>query len=131
MVTFADPWNPTGTEVREWAYSEGELEPCQDWHLALLSWEGRECDYLEFAADSICPHQRYFLHVIYLMVGDTVRSGFRWVPETTARGFVELAENHRNKSLRLWRERALELLENPSKFKYTDWCDWGYAKEQA
>ncbi len=109
MVTIADPWNPSSSEVRAWAYAPDGMQPCQDWDLS-LSWGGHERDYLEFAADPACPSQRFFLHVLYLMVGDAVRSGYHSVPEATVRGFIDLAAHHQSPELRLWRERALILL---------------------
>ena len=66
-----DPWNPMPDEVREWAYDAEALAPCEDWDLA-LSWAQHERAYLELASDEACPKRRYFLAVLYLMVGDAV-----------------------------------------------------------
>ena len=127
---FADPWNPSSTEVRAWAYSTDAVAPCQDWDLA-LSWAGHERDYLQFAADPNCPTQSFFLRVIYLMVGDAVRTGYRSISEAQVVGFVELAAGTRSKPLRLWRERALRLLKHPSEFEYAAWCGGGLANRGA
>ena len=127
---FADPWNPSSTEVRAWAYAPDATAPCEDWDLA-LAWAGHERDYLVFAADPNCPSRKYFLHVVYFMVGDAVRSGYRSVPESVVRGFVERAANARSKHLRTWHERSLRLLKHPSEFEYVAWCGGGYANAEA
>jgi hypothetical protein len=127
---FSDPWNPSSSEVRAWAYDPEALEPCQDWDLA-LSWAGHEHDYFEFAADQSCPNQAFFLHVLYLMVGDSVRSGFQSTPEHIVRGFIGLGENHINRGVSLWHERSLRLLRNPAEFEYGAWCGGGLARNDA
>jgi hypothetical protein len=126
---FADPWNPSSTEVRAWAYTADSPVPCQDWDLS-LSWASHERDYLEFAADKDCPHSDFFLCVVYRMVGDAVRSRFIVASEPLVRGFIELASNHKSKRLRMWRERALYLLKNPEEFNYDAWCAGGLARDE-
>ena len=126
---FADPWNPSSSEVHAWAYTNGATEPCEDWDLA-LSWGGQERDYLEFVAAPNCPNRDYFLHVLYLMIGDAVRSNFRMASEPLTRGFIELAADSRSDLLQLWRKRALHLLQNPAEFKYTAWCGGALARDR-
>jgi len=127
---FASVWNPSSTEVRVWAYDAMADEPCQDWDLALC-WAGHERDYLNFAADSACPRRAFFLHIIYQMVGNAVRSQFRATPEPIVRGFIELAATSKNADLRVWRERSLRLLRHPSEFDYEFWCAYGHARIDA
>jgi hypothetical protein len=124
---FVDPWNPSASEIRAWAYAPDADEPCQDWDLS-LSWAGHELDYLEFIADQDCPKREFFLHVIYFMVGDAVRNGFRSVPQAIVRGFVERAANTDSVPLRVWYSRAQDLLRNPSEFEYASWCGGGLAR---
>ena len=106
MSVIADPWNPTSAEVRAWAYTPGAMYPCEDWDLS-LSWIGHERDYLEFASDSACPNREFFLHVLYLMVGDVVRTAYRNVPEPVLKGFIDLGKNADNEDLLLWHKRSL------------------------
>jgi hypothetical protein len=127
---FADPWNPSSTEVRAWAYTPGAEDPCQDWDLS-LSWIGHEREYLEFAADPACPHADFFLRVLYLMVGDAVRTQFRAASEEATRGLIDLATKCESWRLRLWRERSLRLLKNPNEFEYDEWCGGGLAARQS
>ena len=68
---FVDPWNPSPGEIRAWAYDAESLEPCQDFKLA-LSWSWHEKALLECASDDRCPKRRYFLDVLYLIVGNAV-----------------------------------------------------------
>jgi hypothetical protein len=129
LAMFSDPWNPSSAEVRAWAYTPGAIEPCQDWDLS-LSWAGHERDYLKFAGDSACPNSDYFLRVLYLMVGDAVRNGYRTVPEPIVLGFVDLADGSPDQRIRLWRTRALRLLKHPEEFQYEAWCGGRLAREQ-
>ncbi len=126
---FADPWNPSSAEIRQWAYTHTAEEPCQDWDLA-LSWAAHERDYLEYAADPCCPNRSFFLHVIYLMVGDAVRSKYRTTPEAVVRGFIELTKDTKSKPLQRWRERSNHLLKHPSEFDYAAWCGGGYSSAE-
>lgn len=127
---FSDPWNPSSAEVRAWAYKPQAEEPCQDFDLA-LSWAGHERDYIEFASDAKCPQRDFFLHVLYLMVGDAVRTEFRNIPEPTVRGFIDLAASHSEPVLCLWRQRSLRLLRHPAEFEYAAWCGGGLARRDA
>ncbi len=121
-----DPWNPTPNEIREWAYTEGALEPCQDWDLA-LSWCGHERAFLEIAADDDCPGRLYILNVLYLMVGDAVRTGYRGTPRPVVEGFVERGTQYAHPDIQLWQERSRNLMANPDSFDYDLWCAGGMA----
>ena len=59
MSAVANPWNPSATDVREWAYAKGLTEPCQDWDLA-LSAARPESTYLEIVADRTCRKRKFF-----------------------------------------------------------------------
>lgn len=130
MTKIAEPCNPTSSEVREWAYTPGATEPCEDWDLS-LSWIGHEREYLEFASDKNCPSRVFFLHVLYLMIGDAVRVNYRNVPEAVVRGFVELAKNIEDDQVRVWHERSLHLMKHPNEFNYDAWCGGGLARERS
>jgi len=127
---FADPWNPSSGEVRAWAYSSGSVAPCEDWELALL-WAGHERDYLEFAEDHTCPSQRFFLSLLYFIVGNAVRKGLDSNSEAQVRGFIKLGATSKSIAVRLWYERSLALLTAPSSFTYDSWCCGGLANEPA
>ena len=62
------------------------MEPMQDFDLILV--DGKAYDgeaYIGYASDVSCPSRSYFLEVIYLMVGNAVRSKFMLTPEVNVR----------------------------------------------
>jgi hypothetical protein len=122
-----DPWKPEPDEVREWAYDADALEPCQDWDLALC-WIQHERCYLELASDKSCPKRRYFLALLYLMVGDAVRADFRTRPKPIIEGLIDLGDEYRHPDIQRWQERSLNLLKHPDLFEYHDWCGGGFAR---
>jgi hypothetical protein len=123
-----DPWNPMPDEVREWAYDPAALEPCEDWDLALC-WAQHEPLYLELASDASCPTRRYFLGVLYLMVGDAVRAGFRSRPRPLIEGLIARGDEYPHPDIKQWQERSRQLLKQPELFDYDRWCAGGFANE--
>jgi hypothetical protein len=122
-----DPWNPSPDEIRAWAYTPGAVEPCQDWDLALC-WSLHEQALLETASDDACPGRRYMIAVLYLIVGDAVRNGFRSRPCTVIEGFLARADAFDHPEIRLWQRRSRELLANPAHLDYALWCGGGLAR---
>ena len=119
--TVKAPWNPSSSEIREWAFDPESLAPCEDWDLA-LSWAQDERVYLDLASDDSCPKRRFFLSLIYLMVGDAVRSDFNVRPRPIIEGFIALGDEYRHHDIQLWQRRSRLLLLNPDSFDYADWC---------
>ena len=76
MNVIRDPWNPTITEIREWAHSSVEEEPCEDWHYSLRIAEHTQL-YLDLVADRSCTRRMRFLDVLY----NTVRCWLGENPE--------------------------------------------------
>jgi hypothetical protein len=103
------------------------LEPCQNWDPALC-WAQHERAYLELASDEACPKRRYFLGVLYLMVGDAVRTGFRSRPRPIIEGLIARGDGYAHPDIKLWQERSRQLLKHPELFDYGNWCAAGYAK---
>lgn len=121
-----DPWNPTPDEVREWAYDPEAEEPCEDWDLA-LSWARHESALLECVNDDSCPKRDRLLSVLYLIVGNAVRSEFRSLPRPVVEGFIARAGNYRHPDIELWQRRSRGLLKHPELFDYPNWCSGGLA----
>jgi hypothetical protein len=121
------PWNPSPDEIRIWAHTPGAVEPCQDWDLALCC-SLHEKALLQTASDESCPKRRYMLAVLYLVVGDAVRSGFRSRPRPIIEGFLSHAKEYDHPDIRAWRRRSQELLANPMDFDYDLWCGGGLAR---
>jgi hypothetical protein len=127
---FADPWNPQPEEVRAWAYEPDAEEPTQDFDLA-LRWARHERAYFDLASDPACPARLYFLSVLYLIVGDTVRNGFAEDPEPVVRGFIDRGGEYDHADIRTWQERSRELLADPASFDHEAWCAGGFARRGA
>ncbi len=128
MVTFADPWNPTWSEINDWAFDATAQDPCQDWGLALL-WQGFEDLYLELAANDNCPKNRFFLSILHLMVGDQVRRTPDAQVAFDLKDFIAKADRFDSKALTTWQTRSSDLLRHPEKFDYDQWCAGGLASE--
>jgi hypothetical protein len=123
-----NPWNPSVDDIRQWAYDLGALAPCQDWELA-LEWAQHERLYLDLASDESCPKWRFFLGVLYLMVGDAVRTQFRNQPRALIEAFIARGEDYTDLHIKHWQKRSRELLEHPEQFDYRKWCGFGFANE--
>ena len=127
---FADPWNPQREEIRAWAFDPEAEEPTQDFDLA-LRWARHERAYLDLASDPTCPARRYFLSILYLIVGDAVRNGFADEPEPVIRGFVDRGSHYDHPDVLAWQERSRGLMADPSSFDYEAWCAGGFARRGA
>ena len=128
ITSMYNPWKPMPDEVRGWAYDPDTLEPCEDWDLALC-WVQHQRVYLELASDESCPKRRYFLGVLYLMVGDAVHSGFRNRPRPIIEGLIEKGDDYPHPDIKRWQERSRQLLKHPELFDYKRWCAGGFANE--
>ena len=122
-----NPWNPSIEDVLEWAYDPNSDDPCQDWDLA-LTWVGYQAEYIHLACDKNCPKRDFFLHMLYLLVGDQVRCNYRSVSKEAVLEFIEQGRYTSNQDVQLWRERSIELIKNPDTFNYHDWCGGGLAR---
>ena len=115
------PWNPSNAELREWAFDADSEIPHTDFDLA-LTWLGDERLYFSLAADDSCPKRRFFLSLLYFMVGHAVRTRFRDWPRPIIDGMVANGDNYSHADIRTWQQRSRELLANPDAFDYDDWC---------
>lgn len=121
--------NPTPEQIREWAASPDAVEPVQDWDLS-LSHLPHESLYLELAADWSCPMRQYFLELLYRMVGDALRSGYRVRSEGAVLDLLARSEAYGHRDLYLWRERSRALLRYPETFDFSEWCAGGLARSE-
>ena len=123
---FEDVVNPTPEEIRAWAFDPDALEPMQDWDLIL------ECDELclSLASDSRCPKRTYFLHILYLTVGDAVRTSFLSRSRDVIERLLAAGERSEEPAVRRWAERARGLIADPTRFNYPAWCGGDLAYER-
>src|SRR5690606_17989725 len=112
-----------------WAMDADAFEPTQDFDLALAWVPGLERTYVELAADIACPKRTFFVEVLYLMVGDPVRCGFRNVARPIVESLIEMGDAVDHPDIRRWQERSRRLLEHPGEFDYEQWCAGGLARE--
>ena len=118
-----DPWNPAWEEIREWAHSANP-EPCQDWELACAWKTGYFRDYIELAASEACPRRRFFLHLLYLVVGNSVGRG---EPAWQVRSLIEKGDEVRHRDIKRWQERSRTVLAAPETLDYFDWGGGGWS----
>jgi hypothetical protein len=123
------PYNPTAEDLRLWAYEADSLEPEQDWDL-ILSWTPYDDLFLEFASDPNCPKTDYFLALLYLIVGDAVRTRYRTKAKQDIEALLQKAEKRFPKHrIYLWVRRSRDLLVLPDTFRYDHWCGGGLARQ--
>lgn len=116
------PYNPSTEDLSEWAYDASAPEPVQDWDLVLEHCP-YESLYMKLASSADCPKREYFLALLYLIVGDAVRSGYQTRSrDDLERLLSEAAMSFQSHWLRLWVKRARELIASPATFQYADWC---------
>lgn len=116
------PHNPRAEELTEWAYDAAAQEPAQDWDLTLAHCP-YESLYMKFASATDCPKQEYFLALLYLIVGDAVRSQYRTRSREDIEGLLAQAEQScASHWVHLWVKRARALIAGEQPFRYDDWC---------
>ena len=116
------PYDPTSEELREWAFDSEEAVPEQDWDI-ILSTIPYEDLFLELASDLECPKSVFFLSILYLLVGDAVRTDYRTKTKAEVETLLAKAERAypRNWIFR-WVQRSRDPMRSPETFRYDDWC---------
>jgi hypothetical protein len=123
------PYDPRAEELFQWAYDATAAEPVQDWDLVLEHCP-YESLYMEFASSSACPKQGYFLAILYLIVGDAVRTRYQTRSREEVETLLARAEQSFSSGwLQLWVKRSRELMANPESFQYEDWCAGALARD--
>lgn len=120
-----DPWNPTEEEIRDWAFDVNKLCPVQDWDLAVADLKYKKA-LLSLASDPACPKREFFLAVLYLIVGDAVRSRWQAHRQSEINKLLAEACRYSDVSVLRWVERSQHLIGNPGEFDYNLWCSGGY-----
>jgi hypothetical protein len=120
------------TDVMTWAFSkEDPCRPIEDWDIILAHGLDGEV-LLRLASDQQCPKRDFFLHCLYILVGDYVRVllGGRWTPPSLDDLLVHAATSD-NPTIRTWCQRSRNLIAHPETFDYDFWCNGGFARNQA
>ena len=123
------PYNPSAEQLSEWAYDASAQEPVQDWDL-ILSHCPYESLYMTLASSSDCPKQEYFLSLLYLIIGDAVRTQYRTRSrEDVERLLTEAEQKFSAYWVHLWTRRARALIAGQQEFRYDDWCGGVLARD--
>jgi hypothetical protein len=115
-------------DVVAWAYSDDPWAPMQDWDLMLADPHDGEF-LLRLASDPLCPKRDFFLHCLYILVGDYVRVLCAGVRTPVALdGLLKVAEANENLTIGTWLHRSRNLIAHPETFDYDFWCNGGFAR---
>lgn len=119
-MEFNDPYNPSFEEIKNWAYAYNVLEPVQDWDI-IVNWLIYPDLILKLASDNKCPQQEYFQHILYVVVGQSVRGRLSSRNTLEIEIFLEHSEKFYHPFIKQWVQRTKDILEHPEKFDYDDW----------
>ena len=131
-MRFADSFNPTEPELREWAAEVGAAPPDQDWEL-LLTWgmePGRVRLFAELAADPTLPNARFFLLALYTWVSYYARQKDfdSWRPIFDR--WLDQVKGVRDPAVKRWRHRARLIFQGIEPFDFDSWWS-AYAADAA
>jgi hypothetical protein len=111
--------NPSVEEINEWAYS-GAKWPVEEWDL-FLSWTCEVELFIALATDHKCPHQSFFLHMLYYIVGTTYGEPRQEDPLSRIASYAEKGRAMKHGEIKKWVAQVDELLKGNKKYGYADW----------
>ncbi len=82
--------------------------------------------FLELACEGWCRQAEFFLHLLYGVVGDSVRSDR---VSSDVVDLVAVAGDSDDAGIRRFARRAGALLSDPGLFDYELWCEGGLSRE--
>jgi hypothetical protein len=123
-MNFKDPWNPEPEEIIEWANSNDPW-PEQDFDLAVITGYNDELLF-GLAKDQSSPKRVFFIHVLYLMVGDSVH-GKEELRQYKLKNFISEKDTSSDPELEKWKKESLELLDGKLDFNYDYWCSHSFS----
>jgi hypothetical protein len=126
---FVDAYNPTAPEIRAWASLPDAYFPVQDWDIIVASEPTHDGLVLALAQDRLSPNRRVFLHILYLIAGDAVRTNWNTRSRDQLENVLRQASRSTDEEVRLWAERTSALCANPASFDYEKWCGGGYLRD--
>jgi hypothetical protein len=116
--------SPDDQGLREWAYDPVAVEPQQDFDLLLATMPQRS--YVEFAGDVACPKAEYFLRILYLIVGDAVRTDYSSDCRDTIDDLLQAGRAQGSARVMAWVARSERLMLHPEEFNFDLWCGGGF-----
>jgi hypothetical protein len=118
-------------DVVAWAYANdgGHCEPMQDWDI-LLADPRNEDVLLQLASDELCPKRIFFLHCLYILVGDYVRVLHAGVAiPFPIEPLLTRATASNDPIIKTWLEQSRYLIAHPETFDYDLWCGGGLIRK--
>ena len=113
-------YDATEADIRNWAFDPDAL--CeQDWDICSTG-IGHDPLFIELAADENCPKRGFFLHCLYLLVGDAVRTQGHTALYSHLEALFGRAEATAKPWLLRWVSQSRDLIANPGRFNYDHWC---------
>jgi hypothetical protein len=125
-MPFEDAWNPKDEEIVEWSYSE-EGWPVQDFDLAIIT-EKNDLLLIELAKDPQNPKRSFFIHLLYLLVGEAIYQENKIRINYLSKLITEINVFDDN-ILCIWKKEALDLIDNKIDFEYSYWCAHMYIEK--
>ena len=122
-MRFADPYNPTGAELRDWAADADAIPPHQEWELE-LAWgmePGRLRVIVELAADPTSRKARYFLRLLYTWVYAVARRQDFDSWRVQFDRWLDQAKGVRDPAVKRWRHRARLIFQAIEPFNAESW----------
>jgi hypothetical protein len=113
-----------GIDVIAWAYANDgdDCGPGQDWDI-LLADPRNEDVLLQLASDEHCPKRIFFLHCLYILVGDYVHVLHAGVAlPFPIEPLLTQATASSDPMIKTWLERSRYLIAHPETFDYDLWC---------
>lgn len=129
---FANPVDPTGAELRAWAYQPDSvsLQSMPSYWDLLVAGDRLVQTVFELAMDQACPARRFALHCLYIYAADGIRTDFSAHPKRRLRKLVERAEASGDDMMRTWAYNVRVLLARPELFDFHSWCEGGLVRTQ-
>ncbi len=120
-----DDCQPTAEELREWAFDPDAMAP-QDWDLVIACDPEYDELFLDLAADDACPKCGDFLSILYIAMGDTVRSSFGTRSRESTERLIAMGDRYAHPEIKKWQKRSRHLMDHPETFDYRRWCSKGF-----
>lgn len=119
-------YDATEDDIRSWARDpDGLCE--QDWAIVCAG-IGHEPLFIQLASDESCPKRGFFLHCLYLLVGDAARTQGHTTSFEHLEEFFICAEATGKPWLLTWVSQSRDLIANRRPFIYDLWCRGGLAR---
>jgi hypothetical protein len=126
---FHDAANPTEDELRAWALDPDAMWPTEDWDLILASTHEYDELYIELAAGGV-PGGDTFLRCLYILVGESIGSGWRDRSRQHVEQLVTKGASSVDPSVKKWAEAARRALDRLETFNLKEWIHGGAVTDE-